>query len=175
MKGDVEMNYRIEEKGAFRVFGVEEIIDTTNGNNFVRIPKFWDESFENGTIERLSSIKLTNPVKDLCSVNAIMCYSMLSPNTFPYMIGVIDFEGDAEVPSDLTVVNVDAFTWAIFRTENHKQSETSEKIQELWKRIFPEWFPTSGYEHAAGPDLELYFCIDENTAYSEVWIPVVKK
>ena len=175
IKGDVEMNYRIEEKGAFKVFGVEEIIDTTNGNNFIRIPKFWEESLTNGTVERLSKIKVNNPIKDLCNVNAIMCYNMTNPNTFPYMIGVVDFEGDAEIPADFVTVNVDAFTWAIFKTENHKQSETPEKIQALWKRIFPEWFPTSGYEHAAGPELELYYNIDENTSYSEVWIPVVKK
>lgn len=175
IKGDVEMNYRIEEKGAFKVFGVEEIIDHTNGNNFLRIPRFWEESFKDGTIDRLSEISITNKLKDLCSVNAIMCYNKVNASSFPYMIGVIDFEGDTDVPSDLVTVKVNTFTWAIFRTENHLQSETPEKIQALWKRIFPEWFPNSGYEHANGPELELYFNVDETTSYSEVWIPVVKK
>lgn len=175
IKGDVEMNYRIEEKGAFKVFGVEEIIDTIDGNNYKRIPQFWDECSSNGTFEKLSSVKVKNSIPGLCCSNAIMCYRTVSHNSIPYMIGVIDFEGDAAVPSDLMTVNVDALTWAIFRTENHSQSETTEKIQALWKRIYPEWFPTSGYEHAEGPEMELYYGVDDNTSYSEVWIPVVKK
>lgn len=51
----------------------------------------------------------------------------------------------------------------------------SEKIEILWKRIFPEWFPRSGQEHTAGPELELYYDVDEDMTYSEVWIPVIKK
>jgi AraC family transcriptional regulator len=154
---------------------VEKVIDTTDGSNFVQIPQFWETCFRNGTIERLNGIPLSNPVKDLGKVNAIMCYNMTDQNTFPYMIGVIDFACDAAVPADMAAVDVGAFTWAIFRTENCKPSEITEKIQALWTKIFPEWFPGSGYEHAAGPELELYYHIDENTSYSEVWIPVVKK
>jgi AraC family transcriptional regulator len=169
------MNYRIEEKGSFRVFGVEEIIDNTNGNNYIRIPKFWEESFKNGTIERLRNVKADNRIKDLLDVNAIMCYDIINSNQFPYMIGVIDFDGNVDIPANFKVVNIERYIWAIFRTESHKHSETPQKIQALWKRIYPEWFPNSGYEHAAGPELELYYSIDNDTAYSEVWIPVVKK
>lgn len=175
IKGDVEMNYRIEEKGSFKVLGVEEIIETTNGSNFIRIPKFWEESFENGTLDRLDKVTVASPIKGLCNSNAIMCYRHTGENTFPYMIGVIDFEGSTAVPEDLVSVEVPPFTWVIFRTEEHKPSETTEKIQAIWKRIFPEWFPNSGYEHAPGPELELYYESGEDRCYSEVWIPVVKK
>jgi len=51
----------------------------------------------------------------------------------------------------------------------------ADKIQGVWKRIFPEWFPTSGYEHAGGPELELTYTISDSKFYSEIWIPVVKK
>jgi AraC family transcriptional regulator len=50
-------------------------------------------------------------------------------------------------------------------------------IQKVWERIFQEWFPATGYEHAEAPELEVY--PDGNTAAEdyrcEVWIPVVKK
>lgn len=175
LKGEVEMNYRIESVKAFKVHGVEFIVKNTNEENFTSIPEFWDTNYANGTVKRLEQITLNNPVKNLCNVNAIMCYETTSEDTFPYMIGLVDFSGDSVVPSDLKTVDVNAYTWAIFRTENHKPSETVEKIQALWKRIFPEWFPNSGYEHAEGPDMELYFMLDDNLSYSEVWIPVVRK
>ena len=34
--------------------------------------------------------------------------------------------------------------------------------------------PTSGYEYANGPDIELYISPDPQNAKFEVWIPVVK-
>jgi AraC family transcriptional regulator len=175
IKGDVEMNYKIEEKDSFKVFGVEEIIDTTGGNNLVRIPRMWSESFENGTYKRLEDAAPKGQIQGLCSVNAIMCYRCTDTDTFPYMIGAIDFKGDAEVPEEFTSISVPALTWAIFKTEEHKEEETTEKIQDIWKRIFPEWFPNSGYEHAEGPELELYYSLGKDRCYSEVWIPVVKK
>jgi AraC family transcriptional regulator len=129
----------------------------------------------NGTVKRLEQIPLNNPVKNLYNVNALMCYETLSEDAFPYMIGLVDFSGDSVVPNDLKTVEVNAYTWAIFRTENHSPNEMVDKIQGLWKRIFPEWFPNSGYEHADGPDMELYYNINDKLGYSEVWIPVVKK
>lgn len=175
IKGDVEMNYRIEEKGAFQVFGVEEIIDNTNGNNFIRIPEFWKECWKNGVIDRLSSIDVPSKMAGLCKTNSIMCYRYTGENAFPYMIGVIDFAGNAHVPEDLAKVEVEPYTWAIFRTDEHGTADAAEKIQAVWKRIFPEWFPTSGYEHACGPELELTFAVSNDKFYTEIWIPVVKK
>lgn len=175
IKGDEEMNYRIEEKSSFRVFGVETTIDSTNNNNFSQVPKFWSRCAKNGIIERLSAIDVTSQIKGLCKVNAIMCYRKTVDNTFPYMIGIIDFDGKTKIPDGLVTVDVQPYTWAIFKTEEHGMEDAPEKVQAVWKRIFPEWFPTSGYEHAEGPELELTYEITNNKCYTEVWIPVVKK
>lgn len=48
-------------------------------------------------------------------------------------------------------------------------------IQEIEKRIITEWFPTSGYEYADAPDIELYLNQDPTNAKFEVWIPIRKK
>lgn len=50
-----------------------------------------------------------------------------------------------------------------------------ESIQELEKRIVIQWLPTSGYEYADGPDVELYLSPNPKNAKYEVWIPVVRK
>jgi len=175
IKGDVEMNYKIEERPGFKVFGVEEIINSVNENNFKQVPEFWRRCHTDGTCDRLSAIEVSSQVKGLCRLNAAMCYSDTGRDTFPYMIGVVDFEGKTEVPAEFTIVNIKPYTWAIFKTDEHGLEDAPQKIQPVWKRIFPEWFPTSGYEHADGPELELTYEVSENRFYTEVWIPVVKK
>jgi AraC family transcriptional regulator len=91
------------------------------------------------------------------------------------MIGVVDPDGTLQAPGDFETLEVKPYTWAIFKSEEHGLADASEKIQEVWKRIFPEWFPTSDYEHAGGPEFEMTYPISEDRFYSEVWIPVVKK
>ena len=43
---------------------------------------------------------------------------------------------------------------------------------ELERRVVTEWLPTSGYEYAEGPDVEVY--LDPERTRFEVWIPVAK-
>ena len=52
---------------------------------------------------------------------------------------------------------------------------TGRSIQELEQRIVTEWLPTSGYEYADGPDVEVYLDPDPQNTQYEVWIPVIKK
>jgi AraC family transcriptional regulator len=49
-------------------------------------------------------------------------------------------------------------------------------MAEIWGRIFSEWFPTSGYEHAEAPEVEWYSNGDMSASdyKSEIWIPVIK-
>jgi AraC family transcriptional regulator len=74
------------------------------------------------------------------------------------------------VEDDLEEYIVPGCTWAIFSGEG-----TGQSIQELEKRIVTEWLPTSGYEYANAPDIEVYLNADPQNAKYEVWIPVSKK
>jgi len=40
LKGDVPMDYRIEQKDAFTLYGIERIISTANGQNWHLVPEF---------------------------------------------------------------------------------------------------------------------------------------
>lgn len=64
---------------------------------------------------------------------------------------------------------VPAAIWAIFPGEG-----TNRSIQELERRIVTEWLPTSGYEYADAPDIEVYISQDPQKAKYEVGIPVIK-
>ena len=65
-----------------------------------------------------------------------------------------------------------AATWGIFES----RGPIPEAIHGLMQRIFGEWFPTSGWEHAAGPELEIYSRdnVRDPDYYSEIWVPLLK-
>lgn len=168
IKGDKEMNYRIEEKPAFKMVGVSKDFSTVDGQNFVELPKFWEENFSNGKIQRIA--QQFNLKENECVHAGLYNFrdGMLS-----YMIGAITENSD--IPDEYDVLEVPALTWAIFSADKAKEEERSQCIQALWKRIFPEWFPTSGYDHADGPEFEMYYNLGNGKIKDEIWIPVVKK
>jgi AraC family transcriptional regulator len=174
IKGDAEMNYRIEEKPEIILFGVEKIISTENGENTKEIPEFWNQAFCDGTIDRIqqaSGIKVDENFKGILPVNAVMCYRDTGKKTMPYMLCA--FAPGKEIPEGFDSVTVPAGTWAIFATEEHTEDRTAEVIQALWKRIYTEWFPTSGYEPVpGGPEFEMYGIAESGLSYCEVWIMV---
>lgn len=49
------------------------------------------------------------------------------------------------------------------------------KMQELETRIVTEWLPTSGYEYANAPEIELYLNPDPDNTKYEIWLPIVRK
>ena len=74
----------------------------------------------------------------------------------------------APAEGGLEEYTVPAFTWAVFPGEG----ESAAAVQALERRVVAEWLPTSGYEYAEGPDVEVY--LNPECTRFEVWIPVVK-
>lgn len=166
------MNYRIVEKEPFKIYGFTTHIPTGDGQNMILIPKFWEEKFEDGSCDRLTSAAEAagvTPPHHAC--NAAL-YNF-DETGFDYMI-FVNVPGDV-VLGGYETLNVPAATWAIFPTDPHSRTETTEKIQSLWKSIFPNWFAGMGYEHDNAPEFEMYCQTDDGQFYSEVWIPVIKK
>jgi AraC family transcriptional regulator len=64
---------------------------------------------------------------------------------------------------------VPACSWAVFPGHGTNQS-----LVELQQRIVQEWLPTSGYEWAQAPDVEVYFNADPADMVFEAWLPVKK-
>lgn len=167
------MKVIIENKPSFKMFGVERVFSTENGQNFEDIPAFWQECFKNGTIDELenvSGIKVTDDYKGLLPVNAIMSYKETGENTLAYMIGCL--MKDNSNPNGYEVIEIPAFKWCVFTTEPYKVENTSEVVQDLWKRIFSEWFPSSGFEIEDGAQLEMYHKGFGSDEFCEIWIPI---
>ncbi len=161
IKGATEMDYRIEKKDAFRIVGIARPLQKEIEKNFEIVPQMWQEASMNGTIQKLAS-KMDSEPMGLLGVSA--CNDM---DNWRYFIAVVSTQ---PIDNTLEEYIVPPSTWVVFSEEG-----TSQSIQELEKRIVTEWLPTSGYEYANAPDIEVYLSADpQNTKY-EVWIPVVKK
>lgn len=161
IKGVEEMNYRIEEKAEFRIVGISKPLQKEIENNFQEVPQMWGKAAMDGTIPKLAAMMNSQPM-GLLGVSACN-----NEEEWKYFIAVASSQ-----PIDDTMEEyiVPASTWAIFAG-----SGTGKSIQELEQRIITEWLPTSGYEYANAPDIEVYLNPDPNNAQYEVWIPVTKK
>lgn len=162
IKGVVAMNYRFEERKGFKVVGIKKFFTTENGENFKGIPKMWCEYADK--FEELLSLADDEPTGLLG-----VCADMYN-NGFDYWIAVSTTK---PCPQHFSEMEISPSTWAIFEAIGPMPNA----IQEMFQRVYAEWFPTSGYVHADVPEIEWYSDGDMNSdSYkSEVWIPVVKK
>ncbi|WDV45828.1 AraC family transcriptional regulator [Clostridiaceae bacterium M8S5] len=161
IKGDIEMDYRIEQKDSFEVFGVYETISKKMDEAFVEVPQFCRKCDEDKVVDHMND--LLERRHDAMLHSALFDYT---DTTFKYMICYHVPEG-VEIPEEYSRLKVPALTWAIF-------PDSKCDLQKIWKRIFTEWFPTSGYEEIEGPEFEMYFGFANNSS-GEIWIPVRKK
>lgn len=164
IKGDVEMEYKIEKKDAFRIVGVKEHLDMSIEESMARVPLFWQETAQAGIIPKLCDL-MDQPPLGVLGVSTCM-----NGRDFDYYIAVATGK---PAPEGTVEYEIPASTWAIFECTG----PMPRAIQELQKRIVTEWLPTSGYEYADKPDIEVYTEGDtQSPEYkSQVWLPVVKK
>ena len=172
VKGVSAMDYRIEEKKAFCVYGIEGIFTTENGENLKEIPLFWGQTMEDGRFQKLLASTNAPDENELLSINAVCGYRETGGNTFPYMI--FAFKTELSDTTGFTEVEIPAATWAIFRSKPHPQDEVSSATQELIRRVYTEWLPASSYDLVEGFDLELYYREGEKF-YEEACIRVRPK
>ncbi|MEI5993757.1 AraC family transcriptional regulator [Candidatus Enterococcus mansonii] len=172
IKGDVEMEYRIKTKEAFRVIGARKQLSADIEENFKEVPLFWQQIGRDGTLEKLIPLMSQEP-NGIMGISTGFEADQKNKNDFSNSKGMsyyIAVASDQELPANLEEYTVPAFTWAIFSG----RGAMPHAIQELERRIVTDWLPSSGYEYANGPDIELYLDANPDNATFEVWLPVVK-
>ncbi|NLU52040.1 MAG: AraC family transcriptional regulator [Clostridiaceae bacterium] len=169
IQGGCEMNYRIVEKGPFKIVGFKKRVPIIfNGIN-PEIAKM----AELLTPDIVKQLKALSNVEPKGIINASANFSegrMEEKGELDHYIGVATTSGET---SGFDVLEVEAGTWAVFESIG----PFPETLQNIWGRIYSEWFPSSGYEAAEGPEILWNESPDtKNPNYrSEIWIPVKKK
>jgi AraC family transcriptional regulator len=174
LKGAQDMEYRIEELPAFAAFGLVLKTTSKGGENNRAIPRFWQESDKAGLVGALAAKSGKLGMMGIC-----LPYEK-DGETFEYMIGIEAPADRKGLPAGCREASLPKATYGVF--ESHGPMPMA--IQEVWKRVFNEWFPASGYEHAGTPDFEVYPSFPPKDprgdpgspqCYSEVWVPLKKK
>ena len=162
IKGDEEMKYRIEEKAAFRTVGFKQKMSIVNGENLDRIPKMW-ANLPEADYGKLCAAGNAEP-KGLLGICA-----NFNGEEFDYYIACAT---TLAVPEEMSSLEIPQATWAIFESVG----PLPDAIQNLTKRIFSEWLPSSGYEQDDVPQLEVFPAGDIHSAdyVCEVWFPIRK-
>ena len=157
------MEYRIEEKAAFKVMGISRVFSYESAN--ADIPKYWDEVYIGAT------------QKLVMGMYGICFDAEMSGNQFRYMIAD-DLQEEVAAERKLEEYEIPVHTWAVFPCRGPMPLA----LQEVNRRIFSEWLPASRYELSEGYNIEYYSDAadyKEGTSdpeyYAEVWIPVKEK
>ncbi len=168
IKGGSEMKYRIVEKEAFGLVGIMKRVPLIYAGVNPAIASMW-QSLDEGTINTLKALSNVEPV-GLISASTNFSEGRLDGGELDHYIGVATTK---EHPENLTRLEVAASTWAVFESIG----PFPETLQNIWGRIYAEWFPSSGYELAKGPEILWNENKDMSspTYRSEIWIPVTKR
>ena len=167
IRGEAEMNYRMEHHDAFRIVGPKLTCPWTpeKQEGFTLVPKFWGEHQQKGTIPVLCAIMNGRPV----GVLGVSVGDWQTAGSFEYYIAV---SSDQTVPEGMDEYEVPACTWAIFECKGPMPGS----IQAMQQRIMTEWLPNSGYQYADAPDIEQYTEGDQSSEdyVCYIWLPARK-
>ncbi|TQR30094.1 AraC family transcriptional regulator [Lysinibacillus sphaericus] len=165
LKGAEPMKYKIVEKEKFQVVGVKRTYNSQNGENLQGIPQFWNEMNSKNFDHQL--IQLNNG-----SIKGVL--GVCVPNTDQGQNGFIDYwiatDHVGEVGENLLAMEVPASKWVVFEVHG----PMPDAMQNTWKQIYSEWFPSNPYKPAGTAELEVYPDEDAYSpdSYSEIWIPI---
>ncbi|MCR6785152.1 MULTISPECIES: AraC family transcriptional regulator [Bacillus cereus group] len=169
IQGGNEMNYRIEEKEPFRIIGITKRVPIVfNGVN-EEIASMW-KSLNPESIQTLRSLSNMEPTGIISASTNFSEGRMEEKGELDHYIGVATTK---DCPEQFAQLKVAASTWAIFEAVG----PFPDALQNVWGRIYSEWFPSSNYELAEGPEIlwNERKDISSPNFKSEIWIPVLKK
>ncbi|GGH38714.1 AraC family transcriptional regulator [Microbacterium album] len=167
VEGTTPMHARIVEQPAFRLVGHATRVPLQyHGVN----PHIQEHiaSLPAEEHERLKRLSNTAPA-GLLQVSADVDADYAEGSELTYLHGVA-ITMATDVPDDLDAIEVEAGSWAVFRTVG----EHPAALQAAWAATATEWFPSNPWRLRPGPSLVavLERSPDFTTATCELWLPV---
>ncbi|MCL2572380.1 MAG: AraC family transcriptional regulator [Defluviitaleaceae bacterium] len=179
VKGDIAMDYKIERKKAFSIFGKSKKF--RHDVVYAQIPEFWNASTTDGTAERI----LTEAGKKLPSIYGPDIYGSDDMLLFAANLGhdeygmgymICQIKPDSDLSHDFEIIDIPELDWIVFTTKPVTIETATDAVQDLWKRLGAEWFSQNPeFEYANAPSMELYYHAGKGLFKAEVAVPLVRK
>ncbi|MGH0429251.1 AraC family transcriptional regulator [Bacillus hominis] len=169
IQGGSEMNYRIEEKEPFQIIGIQKRVPIVFSGVNEEIASMW-KSLDSQSTETLKSLSNIEPTGIISASTNFSEGRMEEKGELDHYIGVATTK---DCPKQFKQLEVAASTWAIFEAVG----PFPDALQNVWGRIYSEWFPSSNYELAEGPEILWNESkeVSSPNFRSEIWVPVLKK
>ena len=184
LKGSEPIAYRLEGQGPGLIAGFGLRVPAATEDSFRRVPPFWKQLEEDGRLAALASLAPAGQ-----GLVAALTDHDEAREDFLYVVGVLLSSGPGAerdrttptssvlpaapcepLPAGMLRLDLPALTWAVFEVDGPFPSA----MQELWPRVWSEWFAQSGMEAAEAPRLEIYPPGDRLAAdyRSEIRVPL---
>ncbi|GAA0920387.1 AraC family transcriptional regulator [Streptomyces thermoalcalitolerans] len=164
VEGSSSMRYRVVDKPGFNVVGLKTRVPLVHTGRNQAIIDFV-RGIDPRLLERLEKLSDQEP-RGVVAVCDDLDPSRAEGTELDYYHGVIT---SAVAPDGTTVLPVPAGTWAVFTTSG----PAPQAIQELWRDVFTQWFPSNPYRSRPGPEiLRTRLSPDRTEADAELWLPV---
>lgn len=165
VKGELSMDYKIEDMEAFDVIGVKKRFKTEPQPGDQTIPEFWTELRQNGKLAEIMQYSngKFNEAVGICTNG--------DSKGLDYFVAIPTSINTA--PDGLEIFHFLKNTYGIF----HFIGPLHETMPKAEKMIFAEWLPTSGYEPVDAADMEVYSSKPHDAKDYEFWVyvPIKKK
>ncbi|MEV3966639.1 AraC family transcriptional regulator [Streptomyces sp. NPDC050698] len=171
VEGSSSMHYRVTDRPAFTVLGFKTRIPLIHSGPNPAITDFV-RGLDKPAVERLEKLSDQDP-QGLVAVCDDLDPSRAEGTELDYYHAVItSAPAPGPAPEGTTTLPVPPGTWAVFTTSG----PAPEAIQELWRDVFTEWFPSNPYRTRPGPEiLRARLSPDGTRADAELWLPVERE
>ncbi|MGW6292123.1 AraC family transcriptional regulator [Streptomyces sp. NPDC055058] len=167
VEGSSSMRYRVVDRPDFTVVGLKARVPLVHSGPNQAIIDFV-RGIDPHLSERLEKLSDQDP-RGIVAVCDDLDPSRAEGTELDYYHGVVT---SAEAPEGTTVLSVPAGTWAVFTTSG----PAPEAIQELWRDVYTQWFPSNPYRTRPGPEiLRTRLSADGTEAEAELWLPVERE
>ena len=165
VEGSTTLRYRIVEKESFRFVGTRARLPLVpQGVNEAAAAHV--ASLDGQVIARMKRLAGQEP-EGIVSAMVYLTDSREAGDEADYWIGVVTAPETAA--EELDALDVPAGKWAVF--DNHGPYPSA--LQELWRDVFTQWFPSNPYSSRPGPELLRTKPVEIGAeTVSQLWIPV---
>ncbi|WP_329492343.1 AraC family transcriptional regulator [Kitasatospora sp. NBC_01246] len=165
VEGSSSMEYRIVEKPGFRVVGRRARVPLVHEGVNPAIAAFI-RGIAPEVVDRITALSDQEP-DGVVSVTEFFSDSREEGVELDYYHAVVA-GADVVVPEDLDVREVPAGTWAVFSVTG----AFPQALQEMWRDVYTQWFPSNPYETRPGPEILRTRFLADGVAEAELWTGV---